>query len=141
MKKRLSSLFVVLVIGLVALPSGAGFAAQGKPRYSVYASCANGAPFKAAHHCHYDGGTYFRATTVFHSHTGKHPVKACFRLYGRKPLGGGHTCFKLGPTAYKAYPFKISGIRQAFSVKFTWFVNDHGDGFRQVGSAFLKVRP
>ncbi|HEY0278750.1 MAG TPA: hypothetical protein VGC32_10840 [Solirubrobacterales bacterium] len=129
------------MISLLVFPVGTGLAAKGKTRYSVYASCANGKPFKAARHCHYDGSTYFRATTVFHSHAGKHPVKACFRLYGSKPLGGGHTCFKLGPITYKAYPFKITGIRQAFAVKFTWFVNDHGSGFHQVGSAFLKVRP
>ncbi len=139
MKTRPSFLLALLDISLLALPAGSGLAAKGKPRYSVYASCANGKPFKAARHCHYDGSTYFRATTVFHSHAGKHPVKACFRVYGPAPLGGGHTCFKLPPTAYKAYPFKITGIRQAFSVKFTWFVNDHG--FHQVGSAFLKVRP
>jgi hypothetical protein len=141
MKTRLSSTLALAAISLLALPVTSGLAAQGKPRYSIYASCANGKPFKAARHCHYDGNTYFRATTVFQSHTGKHPVKACFVVSGRPPLGGGHTCFKLPPTTYKAYPFKITGIRQAFSVTFTWYVNDHGNGFHQVGSASLKVRP
>lgn len=36
---------------------------------------------------------------------GKKPVKSCFRIYGKAPLTGGK-CAKLGPTAYKAYPFK-----------------------------------
>lgn len=47
---------------------------------------------------------------------------------------------KLGPLAYKAYPFKITGIRQKFSVKVTWFVKTKkGAPFKQVGASFIKV--
>lgn len=66
-------------------------------------------------------------------------MKSCFRIYGRPPLTGGK-CAKLAPTAYKAYPFKVSGIRQRFSVKVTWFVKQKG-GWHQVGASFMKVRP
>lgn len=118
-----------------------GTVAAAKPDYEAYASCANGKPFEAESDCRYDGGSYFRATFVFKSRTGKHPVKACFRVYGPKPLGGGHACAKLKQIAFKAYPFKITGVRQRFSVKVTWFVNDDGKGFHQVASSFLKVKP
>jgi hypothetical protein len=139
----LPPLGLALALVLLAVPA-AGLAKPdggGKSKYSTYASCSNGKPFKAAKHCGYDGGAYFRGTFVFKSRSGKHPVKSCFRVYGKKPLGGGHACVKLKPLAYKAYPFKITGIRQAFSVKVTWFVNDDGKGFHQVGSSFLEVDP
>ena len=67
----------------------------------------------------------FRGTFVFKSHVGKKPVKSCFHIYGRSRLTGGK-CQKLDPLAYKAYPFKVSGIRQRFSVKVTWFVKEKG---------------
>ena len=143
LRSRLPLLAGALAIVLLALPAS-GLAKPdggGKSKYSIFASCSNGKPFKVAKHCSYDGNTYFRGTFVFKSHSGKHPVKSCFRVYGSKPLGGGHACVKLKPLAYKAYPFKITGIRQAFSVKVTWFVNDDGKGFHQVGSSFLKVNP
>jgi hypothetical protein len=131
---------VLPVLALVALLVPAG-AAQAKPKqkFSVYASCANGKPYKAARHCHYDKSLLFRGTFVFKSHVGKRPVKSCFRIYGKPPLVGGK-CQKLPPTAYKAYPFKVSGIRQKFSVKVTWFVKEKGK-WKQVGASFLKVRP
>lgn len=141
-RSRLPLLALALALVLLALPAS-GLAKPdggGKSEYSIFASCANGKPFKAAKHCNYDG-SYFRGTFVFKSHSGKHPVKTCFQIYGRKPLGGGHACVKLKSLAYKAYPFKITGIRQAFSVKVTWYVNDDGKGFHQVGSSFLKVDP
>jgi hypothetical protein len=128
-----------LLCALVAAPAGAGAV---KTKYEVYGSCANSKPFKAADHCSYDAGRYFRATFVFKSHVGKRPLKACFRAYGPKPLGGGHACGKLGPLAFKAYPFKISGVRQHFSVKVTWFVKKKpGAGFSPVASSFMKVVP
>ena len=67
------------------------------------------------------------------------PLKTCFLIYGAKPLGGGHACVKLGPLAYKAYPFKITGIRQKFAVKVSWFVKSKGGGFKQVGASYMKV--
>jgi hypothetical protein len=114
-------------------------AKPGKEKYTTFGSCDNGRPFTAARHCHYDKARLFRGTFVFESHAGKRPLKSCFRIYGAKPLGGGHACVKLGPLAYKAYPFKISGIHQAFSVKVTWFVKSKGGGFKQVGASFMKV--
>jgi hypothetical protein len=126
---------------LAAAPHGAQ-AKPSKPKYTVYGSCANGKPFKASRHCRYDKSRLFRATFVFESHVGKRPVKSCFRIYGPKPLGGGHACQKLGPLAYKAYPFKVSGIRLHFSVKVTWFVKaKKGGGWKQAGASFMKARP
>jgi hypothetical protein len=111
-----------------------------KQKYSIFGSCDDGKPFKASRHCQYDKPRSFRATFVFEGHVGKVPVKTCFRIYGAKPLGGGHACVKLGPIAYKAYPFKITGIRQKFSVKVTWFVKSKkGGAFKQVGASFMKV--
>jgi hypothetical protein len=136
-------LIAVLVApgALAAAPSPHAKApAKAKKKYSVYGSCANGKPFKASRHCRYDKARLFRGTFVFESHVGKRPVKSCFRIYGPKPLGGGHACQKLAPLAYKAYPFKVSGIRSKFSVKVTWFVKKHGR-YRQVGASFMKVRP
>jgi hypothetical protein len=113
-----------------------------KPKYTVFGSCDNAKPYKAARHCRYDKGNVFRATFVFESHVGKRPLKSCFRLYGAKPVGGGHACVKLKSLAYKAYPFKVSGVRQKFAVKVTWFVKEKGDDdFTQVGASFMKVRP
>ncbi len=130
---------VLPVLVLTALLAPAAAHAKPKQKFSVYASCDNGKPFKAAHHCHYDRSLLFRGTFVFQSHVGKRPVKSCFRIYGKPPLQGGK-CSKLPPTAYKAYPFKVSGIRQKFAVKVTWFVKEKGK-WKQVGASFLKVRP
>jgi hypothetical protein len=131
---------VLPVLALVALLVPAASAgAQAKPKYSIYGSCDNGKPYKAATHCHYDKARLFRGTFVFKSNVGKKSVKTCFRIYSKAPLGGG-ACRKLGPTAYKAYPFKVSGIRQKFSAKVTWYVKKKGK-FQQVGSSFMKVTP
>ena len=138
---------VLLVLAIAALLAPASLAAApathaaarpAKQKYSIFGSCEDGKPFKASRHCRYDKPRSFRATFVFESHVGKVPVKTCFRIYGAKPLGGGHACVKLGPLAYKAYPFKITGIRQKFSVKVTWFVKSKG-AFKQVGASFMKV--
>ena len=110
-----------------------------KQKYSIFGSCDNGKPFKAARHCSYDKARLFRGTFVFESHVGKVPLKSCFVIYGAKPLGGGHACVKLGPLAYKAYPFKITGIREKFAVKVSWFVKSKGGGFKQVGASFMRV--
>jgi hypothetical protein len=134
---RLRLFLLVLVLAALLVPATAQ--AKPKEKFSVYGSCANSKPFKAAHHCHYDKSLLFRGTFVFKSHVGKRPVKSCFRIYGKPPLTGGK-CAKLAPTAYKAYPFKVSGIRQKFSVKVTWFVKEKGK-WDQVGASFLKVRP
>lgn len=131
----LASLLLVL-----AVAPAAGAAA--KPKYEAFGSCANGKPFEAADHCSYDASRYFRATFVFKSNVGKKAVKACFRIYGAKPLGGGHACAKLDPLAFKAYPFKITGVRQSFSVKVKWFVKKKpGAGFSPVASSFMQVVP
>lgn len=153
MKPGMRNRLVLPVMAIVALlvPSALATAAPNaaapkakasKKKYVVFGSCDNAKPYKASSHCHYDKTTLFRGTFVFESHTGKHPVKSCFHLYGAKPVGGGHACAKLAPTAYKAYPFKVSGVRQKFSVKVTWFVKaKKGAGFEQVGSSFMKVSP
>lgn len=124
---------------VAAAPATHAAAKPAKQKYSIFGSCDDGKPFEAARHCQYDKPRSFRATFVFQSHVGNQPVKTCFRIYGAKPLGGGHACVKLGPLAYKAYPFKITGIREKFSVKVTWFVKSKGGGFKQVGASFMKV--
>ena len=121
---------------LAAPPAGA---ARAKDDYKAHASCANAKPFKAARTCGYDRREAFRGTFVFRSKVGKRNVKACFKILGRPPVGGGHACYKLGRIAYKAYPFKVTGVRQRFSVKVKWFVKDPGDGFNAVASSFLRV--
>src|SRR4051794_22954364 len=80
MKIKLGLLLSVLAIHALALaPASSAAAARGKPDYKAYGSCADGKPFKASHHCRYDGGRHFRATFVFESNVGKRPLKACFR--------------------------------------------------------------
>jgi hypothetical protein len=145
---RIRLVLPVLAIAALLAPAAtatAPAAQQAKPtkqKYSIFASCDNGKPYKAAAHCRYDKSLLFRGTFVFESHVGKKPVKSCFRLYGAQPVGGGHACEKLGSLAHKAYPFKVSGIRQKFAVKVTWFVKaKKGAAFEQVGSSYLKVRP
>jgi hypothetical protein len=123
---------------LAAAPATHAAARPAKQKYSIFGSCDNGKPFQAARHCHYDKARLFRGTFVFESHVGKVPLKSCFVIYGAKPLGGGHACVKLGPLAYKAYPFKITGIRQKFAVKVSWFVKSKGH-FKQVGASYMKV--
>ena len=135
---RLRLALPVLVLCALILPAATA-GAHAKPKYSVYGSCDNGKPYKSSRHCHYDKSLLFRGTFVFESHVGKKPVKSCFRIYGKPPLTGGK-CQKLAPTAYKAYPCKVSGIRQRFAVKVTWFVKQKG-GWKQVGASFMKVRP
>jgi hypothetical protein len=137
MRLRLS--LVLPALALVALLAPASAGAHAKQPYSIYGSCDNAKPYKASRLCHYDKSLLFRGTFIFKSHVGKHPVKSCFRIYGKAPLTGGK-CAKLDPTAYKAYPFKVSGIRQKFSVKLTWFVKEKGT-WDQVGASFMKVRP
>ena len=144
MNARRSAPPVLLTLALAAtalLAFAPASGAAAKPKFKAYASCANGKPFKAGKECRYDGSSYFRGTFVFKSNVGKRPVKACFRIFGREPLGGGHACAKLKPLAFKAYPFKIAGVRQSFSVKVTWFVKEPGKGFEQVAASFMKVKP
>jgi hypothetical protein len=144
---RLSAQILAAALAALALlvaPVGAGAAPapeRAKPDYKAYASCADKKPYKAAHRCGYDAGKYFRATFVFRSNVGKRAVKACFKVFGAPPLGGGHGCAKLDPLAYRAYPFKIAGIRQPFSVKLVWFAKEPGSdsGFERVASSFLRV--
>lgn len=136
-KLSLPALIAVAAASLLLAPA-AGTAA--KPDYEVFASCADSKPFKAGNRCGYDGGSRFRATFVFKSNVGKRAIKACFRVFGDKPLGGGHACEKLPATAYKAYPFKITGIRQPFSVRVTWYAKKPGSGkFEKAGSSFMRV--
>jgi hypothetical protein len=142
---RQSRFFLAAIVSsaLLVAPSVAG-ASPGrlaKPDFKAYASCADKKPFKAAHRCGYDAGRYFRAPFVFKSNIGKRGLKACFQAFGPPPVGGGHACAKLGPLAYKAYPFKITGVRQRFSVKVTWFTRQPGKGFQPAASSFRKVRP
>jgi hypothetical protein len=142
---RLTSLLIAFLASAAVLtaPAGAvtvpGPSSQGK--YKAFASCDDAKPFKAAHRCGYDKPRLFRATFVFQSRVGERALKACFRVYGAPPLGGGHACAKLKPTAYKAYPFKISGVRQPFSVKVTWFAKMPGSGgsFKPVAASFLRA--
>ena len=149
MRIRLLPVLVLVALlapsALAAAPAKAPRAAKpkaSKKKYVIFGSCDNGKPYKASSHCRYDKSQLFRGTFVFESHTGKHPVKTCFHIYGAKPVGGGHACVKLAPTAYKAYPFKVSGVRQKFAVKVTWFVKaKRGGAFKQVGSSFMRVQP
>ena len=139
---RLRLVLPVLALAALLAPATTAAAPANKPakeKYSIYGSCHNSKPFKAARHCHYDKSLDFRGTFVFESHVGKRPVKSCFRIYGKPPLTGGK-CQKLGPLAYKAYPFKVSGIRQKFAVKVTWFVHQKG-GWQQVGASLMRVSP
>jgi hypothetical protein len=136
-----------LIAAALLIASASGSAAQVEqrvaPDFKAYASCDDAKPFHAAptHRCGYDKPRLFRATFVFQSDVGARAVKACFRVYGAPPLGGGHACAKLEPTAYKAYPFKISGVRQPFLVKVTWFtkVPGSGGGFRPAAASFLRA--
>jgi hypothetical protein len=138
-------LLAVAAAALLLTPAGASFAAapSSKGDYRAYASCDDARPYHAAptHRCDYDKPRLFRATFVFRSEVGKRAVKACFRVYGAAPLGGGHACAKLKPTAYRAYPFKISGVRQPFSVKVTWFTKVPGAGgsFKPAAGSFLRA--
>jgi hypothetical protein len=140
---RTSSLLLALLasIALLSAPVRAGVGAPPKGDYKAYASCDDAKPFTAARRCGYDKPRLFRATFVFRSNVGKRGLKACFRVYGAAPLGGGHACAKLKPATYKAYPFKISGVRQPFAVKVTWFTMVPGAGtdFRPVASSFLRA--
>jgi hypothetical protein len=144
---RLSSLLLAVVAAAVLLSApvaaGSAPAPSSQGDYRAYASCDDAEPFHAApaHRCGYDKPRLFRATFVFRSEVGKRAVKACFRVYGAAPLGGGHACAKLKPTVYKAYPFKISGVRQPFSVKVTWFTKAPGAGgrFKPVAASFLRA--
>ncbi len=148
MKNRASSL-VLPILALVALAAavlapaaGAAPAKGAKPDFKAFASCADGKPFKPAKHCRYDGDRYFRATFVLQSNVGKRAIKACFRISGPAPLGGGHACARLEPLAYKAYPFKITGVREHFSVKVTWYAKTPGEGgFKRVAASSLTVTP
>jgi hypothetical protein len=146
MKFSTSLVAALLSAALLVAPLATG-AEQAQPQvqsdFEAYASCADGKPFEAARHCGYDRARFVRATFVFRSNVGRRVTKACFQAYGPPPVGGGQACAKLGPLSYKAYPFKIAGVRQRFSVKVTWFVKvpGGGRGFKQVASSFLKVRP
>lgn len=152
MKLRLKSplLMMVIVVSLFAVPTSQGLAqgpdaaTRGNNAYfNTFASCGNSKPFKPAKRCRYDSSRKFRGTFVFRSKIGKVILKACFRIKGRAPLGGGHGCAKVGPLTVKNYPFRIAGVRQRFGVKFNWYVKKPGakGGFGKAASAYLKVRP
>jgi hypothetical protein len=92
------------------------------------------------------GGSREEEGRTFHDHRrarGIRAPEACFEAFGPPPIGGGHACAKLKPLSYKAYPFKITGARQRFSVQVTWFTKKPGSGkgFKKAASSFLKVRP
>jgi len=143
--RRPSLLLLLAAAAILLVPAGASSALtpSSKGDYRAYASCDDARPFHAApaHRCGYDKPRLFRATFVFQSEVGKRALKACFRIYGAPPLGGGHACAKLKPTAHKDYPFKISGVRQPFSVKVTWFTKAPGPGgrFQPVAASFLRA--
>ena len=132
------ALLALLAASLTVPAVGSGKASP-KPDYEVLASCANSAPFQPAKRCGYDRRQFFRATFVFRSNVGRRFVKACFKLFGHAPVGGGHACYKLGAISYKAYPFKVTGVRQPFSVKVTWYAREPGMGFKRAGSSFMRV--
>ena len=154
MKPRLTFVPVLVAIvagSLLAGPLSPGSAREPNPAaasragsfFTIYASCGDSKPFKPAKSCRYDSSTKFRGTFVLRSKVGPVKVKACFRIKGRAPLGGGHACGKAGPLTVKNYPFKITGVRQSFRVKVTWFVKKPGAGtpFAKAGSSTLKVSP
>ncbi len=120
--------------------------ASTKGRYfNSWGTCRNSKPFKPPRrHCRYDDGRRFRGTFVLKSKVGRTKMKACFRIYSRPPLGGGHACRTTRMyLRYKAIPFVISGIRQGFKVRFIWFAKRPAAGkkFRKVGVSWMGVRP
>ena len=132
-----------LIAGVLLLSPMLGSEAQAKKAFSTHASCSKTAPYKPAHHCRYDKRNFFRGTFVFHSSIGKVRVKACFRILGSGRLSGTGACARVGPLTFKAYPFKITGVRQKFTVRFTWMTKKAGSKkpFKTVAHNYLKVRP
>ena len=113
------------------------------PFLTAYASCGNSKPFKPGKRCNYDGSTKFRGTYFFKSKVGPIDVKTCFRIYGPKPLGGRNDCGNLYSVTQRALPFRATGVRQAFKVKFTLFTKGAGSTapFNKTDTSFLRVRP
>ena len=109
---------------------------------TAYASCGNKKPFKAAKRCNYDGSTKFRGTFVFKSKVGPLDIKTCFRIYGAEPLGGRHDCAEIPSVTARALPFKTTGVRQSYTVKFTLYVRGAGttDKYGKAATSSLKVR-
>lgn len=149
MNRRVLACIVLSVAALAATVAGPATGAPesagaGKPAYKSYASCRSKPPFKAARRCGYDGPRLFKATDIIRSNVGKRLFKACFRAFGPAPVGGGHACAKVkGARSYKAYPFKLQGVRQRFSVSITWFAKKPGSkqGYSRVAHSFFKARP
>lgn len=143
MKRTISVAALILLLTPITQGSADQRPRVNNASFVTLASCDNSPPYKPAKRCRYDGGQKFRGTFLFGSTVGKMKIKACFRVYGRAPLGGGHACAKAGPLALKVYPFRIVGVRQPFRVKFTWFVKKPGSDnpFKKAGSSSLKVRP
>lgn len=149
--KRIAFAVSLLTLMAFAAPAATGQAPPAgvdrAPRVNnaflkAYGSCANSKPFKASHRCNYDGRTKFRGTAVFQSKGSPMVVKTCFRIKGPAPLGGRHACGVNGPTKKLALPFRSTGVRIAYTVKFTWFVKGAGAGpFGKAGSWRMKVRP
>lgn len=125
---------------LLALALTAGPAGAAKPKYKVYASCADKKPFKAAHHCGYDRSNFSRTTFVFKSNVGKRAVKVCQKIYGL-PISGGKRCAKFPPTAYKVLPYVVSGTNQSFTAVLTWYVKVPGlkKGFKRAVKSSIRV--
>ena len=130
-----ATLTLLLALTLTAAPAGAA-----KPKYEVYASCANAKPFKAARHCGYDRNGYSRTTFVFESNVGKRAVKVCQKIYGL-PIHGGKRCAKIPPTAYKVLPYVVTGTNHRFTAVLTWYVKVPGThkGFKRVVKSSIKV--
>jgi hypothetical protein len=110
--------------------------------FNVWGTCRNGKPFKPpSRHCRYDRAKWFRGTFVMKSFVGKVRMKACFRIFSRPPLGGRHGCGQSRMALkYKAFPFWVRGVRQAFKVRIIWFARTTGK-FGKAAVSWMTVKP
>ena len=140
--KRIAFALSLLTLMAFAAPASADLAPRvNNAFFKAYGSCGNSKPFKASHRCNFDSGTTFRGTAVFQSKGDPVLVKSCFRIKGPAPLGGRHACSKNGPVKKIALPFKSTGVRAAYTVKFTWFAKLPSAGkMAKVGSWNMRVR-
>jgi len=114
--------------------------------FNSWGTCANAKPYKPPRRfCTYDRGNWFRGTFILKTRPGnKVLMKACFRIFSRAPLGGKHGCGQSRMALkYKAFPFWVRGVRQAFKVRIRWYVKAAGADtkFVAAGHSWMTVRP
>ena len=152
--------FVALLAGaafLAATPTASGStdqvnlapdatASSKNAYFNSWGTCANAKPYKPPRRfCTYDRGNWFRGTFILKTRPGnKVMMKACFRIFSRPPLGGRHGCGQSRMALkYKAFPFWVRGVRQAFKVRILWYAKAEGSGgkFTPAGRSWMTVRP